>query len=702
MITFSHASIVPITVTRQLRKLTVWVVNSGSSTFSRSGGLLKAVVACVLVSIAAGRAGAAATISGADVALDLEVDITSETGVAIGGDESVEPDGDGGAPLGLHLTFGDLAALSETHRQRFASDVQKLVLNRIDQHDGAALDESVDAVLFDRAGVTVIFTEGSVSDATITAVAQGVVTAPLTVKLTRTQRLVSTAAEVWSAAAVQALVASAGASHRAVRVKRQSGLVTTTTNAPQVTGGTIAVTFPLAGASVVDQATLLTAVRQRAIDNGATLENVDVVASATDVVVTLTFGASESASSISAAATAMDPVTAPITVALPSGGTTTGTIVIVTLTGGSPLSLTRGPTPAPTVPTCSGVPDDVVCPTIVGGLGCVGVLPQVCPATCGACGGSAATTAPSSSAPTGAPTSAAPTTAAPTSTATCFGVTDPVSCLTLNCNDDTTKHACPLKCSTCFGCNGVSDSVVCRLSLADCASPGIAPICPGKCGQPQCTTTTAAPVAPTDGATSAVVVNTPDPSDPCAAVDANSVASSTSASFCDCNPGFVDEAKPTNSRIHIKAIGTFNTNRGCTHRCSAAQPASELCYCVANPGTAGCVDQAVTAAPVGAPTQTSAPVVAVTAAPATAAPTAFGGDACSQIDPNSRLSATNSNYCACIPGFVDGAKPSNSQIHINAIGSFNANRGCTHVCTATQPASQICFCQSNPSGAGCT
>ena len=180
--------------------------------------------------------------------------------------------------------------------------------------------------------------------------------------------------------------------------------------------------------------------------------------------------------------------------------------------------------------------------------------------------------------------------------------------------------------------------------------------------------------------------------------------------YCNCASGFVDEAKPTNTKIHINAIGVFNSQRGCTHQCRAAQPASLLCYCVSHPGTPGCIDTGAVASPgpttspsstqagnTQAPTTTDAPVTM----PPTRTQTSFAGDICSVIDPNSRVSTSKTNYCECGVGRVDGAKPTNTFIHVNAIGTFNVQRNCTHRCDPATPRSQLCYCLANPSSAGC-
>lgn len=663
---------------------------------------------CVAMSLTNARSTAA---TNAQPPVDTEVgggsDMMTDAGVSVGGGERDSGQNQGQEVLGIHISFSSPTTLSQVHRQRLAAAVQLDVLARVEKLDGAALDEAVEAILDDRAGLAVVFTAGSVSGETVDAVVENINTNPVVIRLTRQNEFVSTGAKILDALSARTLVTeNSGRRVKVpVRVKRQSGLVTTTTNAPLVSGGTIAVSFSVDQASAVDQAIFLAAVRQRALDNGATLLSADVVASPTEVVVTAVFPSTESASAISGVATAMDPQTAPISVVLPSGRTVDPTIVVVTLPDGTVLSLTLAPTP-PTPPvalSCGGVVDADVCATLVGGLGCIGVVPQICPASCGACsnGANPTTAAPMSAAPTAEPTSPAPSTSAlPT---TCFGAADPLTCANSDCSIDTVTLSCPARCNSCYHCNSIPDSVVCRLSFADCDTAGIPPICPGKCGQPQCT---AAIESPTTGPAAPTAVGaTPDSNDACFAADPNSVTSASNPSYCTCRTGYLDAAKPTNSRIHIKAIGTYNVGRGCTHLCGAAQPASALCYCASHPGTAGCttVNSAVTSAPitVSPPTAGSTSAISPTSAPATS-PTAFSSDSCSVLDSHSRVSASNSNYCDCLPGYVDGAKPSNDRIHRNSIGSFNAGRGCNHICTPSSPSSQICFCASNPVGSGCT
>lgn len=97
--------------------------------------------------------------------------------------------------LVLRITFGSLAAqLSQSHREQLTAAVRLDVLRRVEEYDGAALDEALDRVVFYQDGALVVFAEGSVSDATFNAIVTSVNAHPIEAKLASRLRLPSTGA----------------------------------------------------------------------------------------------------------------------------------------------------------------------------------------------------------------------------------------------------------------------------------------------------------------------------------------------------------------------------------------------------------------------------------------------------------------------------------------------------------------------------
>lgn len=612
----------------------------------------------------------------------------------------------------LSVIFDKSLTLSQSHLELVGKAVSDAILDIIEQTDGASLAEAIEDVMIKRDVATIYFADGAISNVTLEAVALGLRAQPISLQLTRQVHLTSKGAVTSSVtnATIASVLSRSKIVAKEMRHRRQISQ-TTTTGPPILNGGILSISFPRSGTlSQVDLAAVVAEVQQRSGTQNVALSGV----APAPLVATATFPPEITTVHLRHLAAAMDPARNPVILTVPSGFTLEGTVLSVTLQDGSqltlttaptaPLPLTQAPSSAP-VPTCPGIgEDDVICASLVTQLGCIAVLPRICPATCHACPSSAisSTGAPTvhpTKSPTVAP-SLAPTVATPAPIPeTCFGVIDPPFCASAVCSDASTAYSCPVRCDTCFSCNGIPDSSVCRLSFADCSVPSMENICPGKCA-PRALCSSTNP----QSSSTASTVPVPTPThDACSIVDPNSAVAESNNNYCDCHAGFVDQAKPTNTRIHIKSIGNFNAQRGCTHLCAPAVPSTALCFCASNLGSAGCtVDNTATVlATIARTPANSGGAVTDTFTAASTESSATTRDACSVLDPNSRQSTSNSNFCDCVSGFVDGAKPTNSRIHIKSVGKFNPSRGCTHQCESARILTDTCFCTLNPTGRGC-
>jgi hypothetical protein len=159
----------------------------------------------------------------------------------------------------------------------------------------------------------------------------------------------------------------------------------------------------------------------------------------------------------------------------------------------------------------------------------------------------------------------------------------------------------------------------------------------------------------------------------------------------------VDEAKPRNAIIHIKSVGTTRASTGCVHACANAT--GLLCACTNTAGMEdGCTAQNT------ASTSSASPTAPGVTPPATTTPSPTAADSQSPDVCASHNAIRNSatNYCDCIPGHVDQAKPSNTRVHVNAVGAMNRHTNCAHTCVSGANLSSVCACLGDPTYSGCT